>query len=74
MNNGRTMENNGPLFFLDHRSRRIGFSSKGSEEGGLAGLQPVAEGAPCTWLLGYLFFVAIFCPFAERFDLFLRDL
>ena len=74
MNNGRTMGDNGPLFFLDQRGRRIGFSSKGSEGNGLAGLQPLAEGAACTWLLGYLFFVAILCPFAERFDLFLRDL
>ena len=74
MNNGRTMGDNGALLFLDHRGRRIGFCSKGSEGGGLAGLQPVAEGAPCTWLLGYLFFVPIFCPFDERIEHFPRDL
>jgi len=74
VNNGRTMENNGALLFLDHRGRRIGFCSKGSEGAGLAGLQPVAEGAACTWLLGYLFFVAIFCLFDERIQPVPRDL
>ena len=73
VNNGRTMGNNGALLFLDHRGRRIGFCSKGSEGGGLGGLQPVADGAACTWLLGYLFFVAIFCPFAERIQPVPRD-
>ena len=74
VNNGRTMGDNGALLFLDHRGRRIEFGSKGSEGGGLGGLQPVADGAACTWLLGYLFFVTILCPVAERFDLFRRDL
>jgi len=37
VNNGRTMGNNGSLFLKDHRGRRIGFSSKGSEGNGLAG-------------------------------------
>ena len=74
MNNGRTMGDNGALLFLDHRGRRIGFCSKGSEGGGLAGLQPVADGAACTWLLRYLFFVAIFCLFDERIEHFPRDL
>ena len=74
VNNGRTMGDNGPLFLKDQRGRQIGFSSKGSERNGLAGLQPVADGAACTWLLRYLFFVAIFCLFAERIQPVPRDL
>ena len=74
MNNGRTMGDNGALLFLDHRGRQIGFCSKGSEGNGLAGLQLVADGAACTWLLRYLFFVAIFCLFAERIQPVPRDL
>ena len=68
-NNGRTIENNGSLFCLDHRGSQIGFFLKGSEGGHLAGLQLVIEGAACTWLLGYLFVIAILCLFAEGIKL-----
>ena len=37
VNNGRTIGNNESLFLKDHRGRRIGFSSTGSEGNGLAG-------------------------------------
>ena len=59
---------------LDHRGRRIGFNSKGSEGGHLAGLQPNSRGGASKYLVKLLYFVAILCRFAESIDLFLRDL
>ena len=44
---------------LDHRGSRSGFRSNGSEGGQLAGLEPVAKGADCLYLLKNLFFLAI---------------
>ena len=48
--------------------------SKGYEGGHLAKQQPVARGAHCMWLLGYLFFVEFLCLCAKRIELFPRDL